>query len=214
MKKTVNNHHLNKNLFFFGYLFTYLCSSESYVKLLISTKYLEKEKREVIEEILAKEVQNYLRFNDHSGDTHARAMKSFTDHLINVYCVHLFTVGSGSVIINLDCPTLDSLEHLWSDYLAGHLDILAERYLVTDDIKKKLNLETICLKTTIEEEDYLNCKKALMELRSTYSGEFKQNVWEVQLCTCRCSSLVFLFKAYMTPNFFFYLIRKSFQNDE
>ena len=50
------------------------------------------------------------------------------------------------------------------------------RYLVTNEMKEKLDLETVYLKTTILEEDYLNCKEALMELRSTYSGEFKQNV--------------------------------------
>ena len=157
----------------FRYLFIYLFSSESYVKLLISTKYLEEEKREVIEEILTKEVQNYLRFHDHSGDDRTLAMRSFTDHLINVYYVHLVTIVMGSVVIILDCPTLDSLEHLWRDYLAGHLDKAAERYLVTDEMKEKLKLEGNCLKTTIAEENYLNCKKALMELPSTCSGEFK-----------------------------------------
>ena len=121
MKKAVNNQHLCKKLFFyvFVYYFIYLFSSESYVKLSISTKYLEKEKREVIEEILTKEVQDYLKFHDYSGDNHGRAMKSFTEHLINVYCVHLVTVDVRCVIIILDCPTLDSLEHLWNDYLAA-----------------------------------------------------------------------------------------------
>ena len=90
------------------------------------------------------------------------------------------------MIITLDCPTLDSLEHLWNDYLAGHLDNLVERYLGTNEMKEKFDLETVGLKATILEEDYLNCKEALMELRSTYSGEFKQNVWEVKLCTCSC----------------------------
>ena len=141
--------------------------------MLISTKYLEEEKREVIEEILTKEVQNYLRFHDHSGDDRALAMRSFTDHLINVYYVHLVTIDMGSVVIILDCPTLDSLEHLWRDYLAGHLDKVAERYLVTNEIKEKLKLEGNCLKTTIAEENYLNCKKALAKLPSTCSGEFK-----------------------------------------
>ena len=46
-------------------------------------------------------------------------------------------------------------------------------------MKKKLNLETICLKTTIEKENYFNYRKALMELQSSDSGEFKQNGWEV-----------------------------------
>ena len=68
------------------------------------------------------------------------------------------------------------------------LDEVAQEYLVTQRMKEELKLETNCLKTIIHKENYLNCKKALMELPSTYSGEFKQNVWEVQLCTCRCSS--------------------------
>ena len=110
-------------------------------------------------------------------------MKSFTEHLINVYWLHLVTVDVGSVIIILECLTLDSLEHLWRDYLAGDLDKVAERYLVTGQMKEKLKLEANILKTTIEEKNYLNCKQALVELRSSDSGEFKQNVWEVQLFT-------------------------------
>ena len=130
-----------------------------------------------------------MKCNEFPKDNIEEDLKSFTDHLVDVYGILLVTVGNGSVIIILDCPTLDSLEHLWNDYLAGHLDNLAERYLVTKEMKKKLNLETVLLKTNIEEEDYLNCKEALMELRSTYSGEFKENVWEVKLCTGICSSL-------------------------
>lgn len=36
-------------------------------------------------------------------------------------------------------------------FLVMHLDKVAEQYLVTDEMKEKLNLETISLKTTIEE---------------------------------------------------------------
>ena len=163
--------------------------SESFVRLFIWGKNLEKEKKEAMEEILTQVVEKYVKCNEFSKDNIEEDLKSFIDHLVDVYGVLLVTVCKGSVIIILDCPTLDSLEHLWNDYLAGHLDNLAERYLVTNEMKKKFDLETVSLKTTILEEDYLNCKEALMELRSTYSGEFKQNVWEVKLCTCRCSSL-------------------------
>ena len=90
-------------------------------------------------------------------------------------------VCTGSIVVSLRCPSLESLEHLWSDYHSGDLDKLAERYLVTDDMKKKLKLETSYLKTTIHEENYLNCKKAFMGLPDICSGEYKQNSWEVQL---------------------------------
>ena len=174
-------------LFYFCHC--YFPFSVSFVKLFIWGKNLEENKKEAMEKILTQVVETYVKCNDFSKDNIEEDLKSFTDHLVDVYGLLLVTVGKGSVIIILDCRTLDSLEHLWNDYLAGHLDNLAERYLVTNEMKKKLNLETVSLKTTILEEDYLNCKEALMELRSTYSGEFKQNVWEVKLCTCRCSSL-------------------------
>ena len=155
---------------------------------------LQEKQKKVVEEFLIKTVQTYLEFYDRSGDNDEQAMKSLTTHLISVYWVHLRTVGLGSIFISLECPTLDSLEHLWSDYLAGHLHMLTERYLVPNEVKEKLKLKGNILKTTIEEQNYLNCKKALVELRSTYSGEFKQNAWKAQLFTCRCSSLIFLFK--------------------
>ena len=163
--------------------------SASFLRLFIWEKNLEGKKKEAMEKILTLVVETYLECHELSQGNLKEALKSFTDHIEDAYLLNLVTVGKGSVIIILDCPTLDSLEHLWNDYLAGHLDNLAERYLITNEMKKKFDLETVSLKTTILEEDYLNCKEALKELRSTYSGEFKQNVWEVKLCTCRCSSL-------------------------
>ena len=173
----------------FIFVIVVLFFSEAFVRLFIWAKNLERKKKEAMKEILTPVVEQYVKCNEISKDNLKENVKSLTDHLENVYLVNLVTVGEGSVIIILDCPTLDSLEHLWDDYLAGHLDNLAERYLVTNEIMEKFDLETYSLKTTILEEDYLNCKEALKELRITYSGEFKQNVWEVKLCTCRCSSL-------------------------
>ncbi|KAM7440847.1 hypothetical protein ABFA07_010016 [Porites harrisoni] len=73
-------------------------------------------------------------------------------------------VESGSVIITVQCPTLESLESLWNDYQSGHLNDIAETFLVTDELKRKLGMQNIRLKTIIEEENYLICKKAFMEI--------------------------------------------------
>ena len=66
--------------------------------MLISTKSLEKEKEEVIKEVLTREVDTYfkLRSFDHSGDSSGQALKSFTEHLINVYQGILETFGMGN----------------------------------------------------------------------------------------------------------------------
>ncbi|XP_044175486.1 uncharacterized protein LOC122958622 [Acropora millepora] len=117
--------------------------------------------------------------DDHSRDW--RCLKSFTDNLIEIYEVLALALCKSSTVISLRCPTLESVEHLWSDYRSGDLDKLAERHLLTDDMKKKLSLETSYLKTYIDEESYLNCKKALMGLPDTCSGEYKQNSWEVEV---------------------------------
>ena len=76
-------------------------------------------------------------------------------------------VESGSLIITVQCPTLESLESLWNDHQSGHLNDIAETFLVTDELKRKLRMDNINLKTTIEEENYLICKMAFMEI----SGE-------------------------------------------
>ena len=72
-------------------------------------------------------------------------------------------VKTGSLIITVQCPTLESLESLWNGYCSGYLNEVVESFLVTDELKRKLGLDKIRLKTTIEQENYLICKKAFME---------------------------------------------------
>ena len=79
----------------------------------------------------------------------------------------ILMVETGSLIITVQCPNLESLESLWNDYQSGHLNDIAETFLVTDELKRKLRMDNINLKTTIEEENYLICKMAFMEI----SGE-------------------------------------------
>ena len=90
----------------------------------------------------------------------------FLKHLELTYNVSCLTFNLGSLIISLDCKTLKGLDKLWNDHLSGHLNKVANRHLMTVEMMKNLNLRTINLKTTIDEENYLNCRKALMELSS------------------------------------------------
>ena len=155
----------------------FLLISGLVIKLLIdANNTLKEEEKEAIKEMLTQLVQTC---DDQSRDM--RCLKSFTNNLIEIYKVLVLAVCKGSIVVSLRCPTIESLKHLWSDYRSGDLNKLAERHLVTDGMKKKLKLEKSYLKVTIDEENYLNCKKALMELPSTCSGEYKQNSWEVQV---------------------------------
>ena len=147
--------------------------------------------------MIDKQVQAFAEFQDHSTDK-LKGVGAMTAAIVTNYGLLFERFDKGSLIIIFNCQSLQSLEHLWSDYLSGHLDKMAEQYLVTNEMKEKLNMETIRLKTTIEEENYLQCRKVLMERSSVLcSGEYKQKpfwaniilVWEWQVILCMCRNL-------------------------
>ena len=121
---------------------------------------LNDEQEEIIHEIISRQIQLYIKYRKVATDDEVSAL---IKHIEKTYNLALESVGVGSLEMKFRCPTLESLEHLWSDYQSGYLNEIAERYLVTDDIKKKLNLENVRLKTTIEDENYWNCRKILTE---------------------------------------------------
>ena len=99
-------------------------------------------------------------------------VRAFVEFLEKAYDVTRVALNKGSLIISLNCKTLKGLDQLCNDCLFGHLNKVAERYLVTDEIKTKLNLRKINLKTTIEVENYLNCRKVLSESSGEYQCLF------------------------------------------
>ena len=121
---------------------------------------LSDEQEKIIHETLTRQIQVYTKYRRVSSPGGVSAL---IEHIQDAYNLALKSVGVGSLEITFQCTSLESLECLWSDYQSGHLNDIAERYLVTDDIKKKLNLESIRLKTIIEEENYRICKRILME---------------------------------------------------
>ena len=121
---------------------------------------LSDDQEEIIHEILTRQIQVYIK---HRKISTADGVSALIKHIEKTYNLALESVGVGSLEITFGCPSLESLESLWSDYQSGHLNDIAQRYLVTDDIKKKLSMESIRLTTTIEEEKYSICKKILLE---------------------------------------------------
>ena len=121
---------------------------------------LNDEQRKIVHETLARQIQVYIRYRNIST---AEGVSRLIEHIQETYNLALKSVGVRSLEISFQCPCLESLERLWSDYQSGHLNDIAKRYLVTDDMKKKLNLKNVRLKTTIEDENYRICKMILME---------------------------------------------------
>lgn len=79
-------------------------------------------------------------------------------------------ISVGSLIITLECGTLEILEGLWEDYNTGHMKAVAQKYLVTDDIMEEFG--EVKLTLTILEDEY----KAGREYFSQFSGKFKRVV--------------------------------------
>lgn len=142
--------------------------ADRFIKLKIEAKGLNEGQKKYVYDRLMVQATTFMETPNYSK-VKVPGMSAFLEFLEALYNASLVALNLGSLVIILDCKTLRGLDKLWYEFLCGHLDKVTERYLVTDGIKKKLNLRTINLKTTIAEENYLKSKKVLMEC----SGEYK-----------------------------------------
>ena len=124
---------------------------------------LSSELEVVVDRLLRQQLEAYLKYNKRSKLSTANGLIDFIKHLEDSYNFSLASVGIGSLVIEGQCPDLQSLERLWKDYSSGVLNEAAEKFLVTGEIKREINLETVKLKTIIEGDNYSICKKALTE---------------------------------------------------
>jgi len=85
--------------------------------------------------------------------------KEFVCYLQEVKKTLIVRVGSGSLIITLECSSLEILEGLWKDYCSGHLNEMAQKCLVTEDILRECGLLEVKLTTTILKKDYRACRE-------------------------------------------------------
>ena len=129
---------------------------------------MNEERRKDVYDMLTIQATTFIK-SRHYSKVKVTGVRAFLEFLEMTYNVSRVALNVGSLIISLDCKTLRGLDQLWNDYLSGYLYKLSERHLVTDEMKKKLNLRTIKLKIAIEEENYLKCKKILVAC----SGECK-----------------------------------------
>ena len=144
--------------------------SDRLIKLKVETVGLNEEQKKDVSDMLILQATTFVKLRNYSK-VKVTGVRAFLEYLETTYNLSRIALNVGSLIISLDCKTSRGLDQLWSDYFSGHLNKLAERHFVTDEMKKKLNLRTIKLKITIEEENYLKCKKVLRLVAC--SGECK-----------------------------------------
>ena len=152
----------------------------SLIEVLISsnTQNLTVAQQRILKEELELSVHKYRRHQDLSSLPVDRSVARLTEFLKKAYEVAVMMVKSGSLIITVQCLTLESLESLWNDYCFGDLNDIVERFLVTDELKRKLGMDNVRLKTTIEEENYLICKNAFIENSGEWGSLSRAFFWE------------------------------------
>ena len=104
-------------------------------------------------------------------------LNGFVRFLSDVRKVLVLDAQSGSLIVTVLCSSLKVLDALWYDYCTGHLNDMAQKYLVTKDVLKEFDLTELKLTTTIQGEEYIAARKFFQQ----GSGEHIQSVSQSRL---------------------------------
>ena len=102
-----------------------------------------------------------------------KELNEFVDYMKEVRNVIVVDVKTGSLIFTLACGSVQILDELWKDYKKGHLNEVAQSYLVTNDILEEFGLPSLKLTSNIKEEDYRACRQRL----ATNEGGYGKSVF-------------------------------------
>jgi len=119
-----------------------------------------------VQQILNLAASKYLKTIDPSKP---EDLNGLVYYLQEVRKVLIVDTQSGSLIITVECRSLEILDKLWYDYCNGFLNQMVQKFLVTEEILQELGVIEVKLTTTILEEDYRACREYLLH----HSGEFR-----------------------------------------
>ena len=114
---------------------------------------------------MIKKIDEVKRESDLSSYT---GLRRFYAYLVGELHLMIEDTNTSSIKITVKCRSLQILEGLWDVYMSGHLNAVAEKCLITKEVKDELGMDTIKLATTILEEDYLACKMSLTEISGAF----------------------------------------------
>ncbi|XP_068752743.1 uncharacterized protein [Montipora capricornis] len=83
----------------------------------------------------------------------------FMIYLTEIRKALVVDVKSGSLIVTVEVGSEEILEELWEDYCNGHLNEMAQKLLVTEELLEEFGLIELKLTTLIAEEEYQACKR-------------------------------------------------------
>ena len=106
--------------------------------------------------------------------TKPEELNGFLQYLTEVRKVLVLDSHPGSLILTVLCSSLEIRDALWYDYCTGHLNDMAQKYLVTKDVLKEFDLTDLRLTTTIQGEEYVAARTFFLQ----GSGEHVQSISE------------------------------------
>ena len=99
------------------------------------------------------------KYLQHIGFSNSEQFNRFIDNLEKVRKVLFLDVKSGSLIVTVEVGSEEILEELWEDYCKGHLNEMAQKFLVTEELLEEFGLIELKLTILIAEEEYKACKR-------------------------------------------------------
>ena len=117
------------------------------------------------QEVLNLAASKYLKTIDPSKP---EDLNGFVYYLEKVRKTLIVDTQLGSLVITVECNSLEILDELWYDYCNGFLNKMVQKFLVDDEVLKELGITEVKLTTTILEEDYRACREYLLQ----HSGAF------------------------------------------
>ena len=124
----------------------------------------------------AQGVLNYIahRYFQTVDTTQPEERNEFLRYLEDVRKVLVLDPKSGSLIVTVLCTSLEILDALWCDYYTGHLNDMAQKYLVTKDVLKEFDLIELKLKTTIQLEEYMAARDFFLQAPGEHIQSFSE----------------------------------------
>ena len=110
-----------------------------------------------------------LKYSQAVDPSKQEELNDYLKYLRDVREVLFVDAQQGSLIITLECRSLQILEELWEDYCSGHLNEIAQKCLVTEELLEEFGLTAVKLKTTILKEEYTACRQLFLQT----AGEFE-----------------------------------------
>ena len=110
-------------------------------------------------------VMNFIarKYFETVDTTKPEELNGFLRFLTDVRKVLVLDAQSGSLILTALCSSLEILDALWYDYCTGHLNDMAQKYLVTKDVLKEFGLTELKLTTTIQGGEYMAARKFFLQ---------------------------------------------------